>query len=78
MTHFHVSLDLTCPSDWSVQQVRDRVERLCANQQEKDSIRVSEIGRSDKCEWCGQPRNYSLDGILQSLCWNCAGRREGR
>ena len=40
MTHFHVELDITCPSDWTEIKVREYIGRICPTKEEKDSIEV--------------------------------------
>lgn len=43
MTHFHISMTLTCPSDWDEAKCRNYVSRLATSQDERNSITVSAV-----------------------------------
>lgn len=43
MTHFHVELDLICPSNWDEDSVLKYVKRLTSSPQEWDTIKITTL-----------------------------------
>ena len=56
MKHFHISLDLSCPSEWNEVRIREYVERCCLSSEDKHSIAID------------GPRCYSPVGQSQNPC----------